>query len=126
MKRIHRVIYETVRGELPEGLTIDHLCENKLCQNPAHLEAVPIGVNLVRSENTQVGKNVRKQHCYRCGGEYTERKVRARGGWRTARVCVPCVRSDNRIRMREYCARPEVKERRRERTRRMKELSAVG
>lgn len=41
----HRFIYEWVRGSIPEGLEIDHLCQNKLCVNPIHLEAVPHKVN---------------------------------------------------------------------------------
>jgi hypothetical protein len=36
----HRVAYEHFKGEIPEGLTIDHLCKNKACCNPEHLEAV--------------------------------------------------------------------------------------
>ncbi len=44
----HRVIYEAVRGPIPEGLQIDHLCENKRCVNPWHLEAVTLQENLRR------------------------------------------------------------------------------
>src|SRR5690606_13797613 len=36
----HRVAYEALVGPIPEGLTIDHLCRNKVCCNPAHLEPV--------------------------------------------------------------------------------------
>lgn len=36
----HRVTYEELVGEIPKGLHIDHLCRNRACCNPAHLEAV--------------------------------------------------------------------------------------
>src|SRR5687768_10841545 len=36
----HRYSYEFFNGELPEGMVVDHLCSNKRCVNPDHLEAV--------------------------------------------------------------------------------------
>jgi len=38
--RTHRLIYKFFHGELVEGLQINHLCKNKACQNPDHLEQV--------------------------------------------------------------------------------------
>src|SRR5574342_701445 len=46
----HRVAFILTKGKIPEGHTIDHLCRNRACQNPAHLEAVPHRVNLLRGE----------------------------------------------------------------------------
>lgn len=45
---IHRVAYELAKGKIPEGLVIDHLCRNRACANPDHLEAVTTKVNLSR------------------------------------------------------------------------------
>lgn len=36
----HRVMFEAANGPIPDGLHIDHLCRNRSCCNPAHLEAV--------------------------------------------------------------------------------------
>lgn len=45
----HRLYYERAKGPIPEGLQIDHLCRQKDCVNPEHLEAVSCGENLRRA-----------------------------------------------------------------------------
>jgi hypothetical protein len=44
----HRVAYEGLIGPIPEGLVIDHLCRNRLCCNPKHLEPVTRYENCAR------------------------------------------------------------------------------
>lgn len=45
----HRAMYELLVGPVPDGLDLDHLCRNRRCVNPAHLEPV------TRSENMRRG-----------------------------------------------------------------------
>jgi len=44
----HRVVYRLVRGEIPAGLDLDHLCRIRACCNPDHLEPVTRAENLRR------------------------------------------------------------------------------
>lgn len=45
MARVHRVVYWLVRGPFDLELTIDHLCHNRLCVNPYHLEPATVNDN---------------------------------------------------------------------------------
>lgn len=60
----HRKVYELCVGPIPEGFnwTIDHLCKNRLCVNPEHLELVSRGENANRGDGP-TGINSRKTHC---------------------------------------------------------------
>lgn len=44
----HRIAYECTRGIIPDGLQIDHLCCQKNCVNPFHMEPVTIAENQLR------------------------------------------------------------------------------
>lgn len=57
MVRAHRYTYEFFRAEIPEGLYVDHLCSNRLCCNPWHLEPVTPRVNSQRAHSSG--------HCHR-------------------------------------------------------------
>lgn len=58
----HRWAYEHHVGKIPKGLQIDHLCRNRKCVNPAHMEAVTPQVNALRS-TSPAARNAQKTHC---------------------------------------------------------------
>lgn len=114
--RAHRVFYSVLVGEIPDGLELDHICRERSCVNPTHLEAV------TRSENTKRGigpamaakRQMSITHCPN-GHEYTPQNTSMRApsefhpnGFRECRECISVrnKRYQDRIRMRRIPATP--------------------
>jgi hypothetical protein len=86
-QRAHRLTYELLVGPIPEGLELDHLCRNRGCVNPAHLEPVSHRVNILRSPVAPPAVHAKKTHCVN-GHPFDEENtyITKRGG-RCCRAC---------------------------------------
>ncbi|WP_431978324.1 HNH endonuclease signature motif containing protein [Propionibacterium freudenreichii] len=60
----HRVSWNLLVGEIPEPLQLDHLCRNRGCVNPDHLQPVDIATNVLRGAGVTAA-NARKTRCKR-------------------------------------------------------------
>lgn len=57
---VHRYVYERLVGPIPTGLVIDHLCRNRACFNPDHLEPVTQRENCLRGDKATVNGRHRR------------------------------------------------------------------
>jgi len=80
----HRVAYSIAKGAVPGGLHVDHLCRNRRCCNPAHLEAVTQRENTLRG-NSPNAIGHRTNRCRR--GHDLTRARRTNTGGRDCRQC---------------------------------------
>lgn len=81
----HRSSYESFVGEIPNGFHIDHLCRNRACVNPEHLEPVSVQENIKRGK-----KGVLNTHCHKghiLSPENTWRHSLKHPKWRKCREC---------------------------------------
>ena len=81
-KLVHRLMYELLVGEVPAGTELDHLCRNRACCNPLHLEAVTHRENCLRGASP-IADLAKRTHCLRGHSDWLVTK-------RGARSCRPC------------------------------------
>jgi hypothetical protein len=90
----HKRAYTVLVGRVPKGKQLDHLCRNRRCFNPKHLEPVTCRVNIMRGEGL-AAKNAAKTHCKR-GHPLEGGNLRSEArGWR---LCRQCTREQDRER----------------------------
>jgi hypothetical protein len=88
----HRVAYEMTHGAVPTGLQLDHLCRNRACVNPAHLEPVSSRTNTLRGTSPPA-VNARKTRCIH-GHELAGENLYVGADGR--RICRTCSREKQR------------------------------
>ena len=103
----HRWFYELIVGPIPEGLVIDHLCRNRACVRPAHLEPVTNEENTLRGVGP-AAMNAAKTTC-QAGHQFTVFYRSENGGARSSRRCRVCERSRARAAMAKSRAKDEAR-----------------
>lgn len=81
----HRVAYVVTHGEIPKGLTIDHICRNRQCINPAHLEVASNTENMLRGMSP-AARCARSQICV-AGHPFSVENTYVHNGKRWCRKC---------------------------------------
>lgn len=110
---VHREVYELLVERLAREVTLDHLCQNRSCANPGHLEPVSQSVNAQRgwaNEETPRGnRNRDKTHCPQ-GHPYDDANTYRRAdGSRRCRTCMAAQRAQRDTDPAKYARRLELK-----------------
>lgn len=99
---IHRYVYQQVVGPIPDGLELDHLCRERACCNPEHLEPVTHKENHQRGLGAQRSRefNEKRTHCpqgHPFAGEHLYDYYNPKTGYR-CKQCRTCHREQKRAR----------------------------
>lgn len=81
----HRYAWESLVGPIPEGMILDHLCKNRKCVNPDHLEVVTYQDNNLRGAGI-ARANADKMHCP-SGHPYDNENTYVYRGGRMCKAC---------------------------------------
>ena len=85
----HRFMFRLFRGELSEDAVLHHICREKRCLNPAHVE--------VKTPTEHAKLHNAERVCCKCGGPLVKMERQRYGdGWRDVRRCPVCRREQQR------------------------------
>lgn len=93
-KPAHKAVWEMFNGPIPDGLQLDHLCNNTICINPAHVQATTTRVNTLRGNNP-AAVNARRTHCKK-GHSLADAYIYRKRDGRPYRSCRECGRKLHR------------------------------
>lgn len=94
----HRFAWECVNEKVPSGITLDHLCRTRNCVNPAHLEIVTRGENVLRGVGP-TAQNARKTRC-KNGHPLSGDNLILDDGSRKCRICTNARQRKRQARLR--------------------------
>lgn len=101
---VHRLSYVFLKNKrIPRNFVVDHLCRQKLCINPDHLEAVTHGENVLRGEGA-AAQNKRKTRCL-CGRRYDVSNKRGH------RRCSSCFKASQKRTRQKYLKKYQARDR---------------
>lgn len=90
----HRRAYQLLVGPIPAGLQIDHLCRNRICVRPSHMEVVTNRTNVLRGVGPSAANTAKERcpagHQYDAANTYIDKRGK--------RYCRACGRDKQRIR----------------------------
>lgn len=86
VRNAHRAVYVVLRGPIPSGIELDHLCRVRCCVNPAHLDMVSHRENVLRGAGV-MARQARQTHCKFGHPLYGENLFTTREGKRRCKKC---------------------------------------
>ena len=89
IKHPHQIAYTIRYGDVPDGKNLDHLCRNRPCWNPRHLEPVTNRENTLRGDTYSSGWRRNITHCPQ-GHEYTPENTYFKQSANQGRGCRQC------------------------------------
>jgi len=96
----HRVAWEWLKGPIPDGMFVDHLCRNRRCCNPEHLRIVSPTQNALENSESICAINAKKTHCLN-GHEFTPENTyvmdRPERPGKVRRSCKKCLRDREKV-----------------------------
>lgn len=105
VRRAHRELYQCVKGEVAKNLDLDHLCRNRACVNPDHLEPVTRSVNLRRGLGPQKTKEWHAKqmgcvngHKYEAGSYFVYFHAKRNRSYRVCKICASAAQAAYKLR----------------------------